>query len=300
MKITIIGTGSAFSAINYNTCYLLEEDGRRMLIDCGQQVLAGLRAQHVDINSIDDIYISHLHADHIGSLEAMAFMRYDWMGKPQLAKNNPKAPTLYCNQQLRTDLWEKSLRGGMECIEGMQANLDTFFKVPGPVANLIPNMFYWQGWDCSMIQQVHIMTGSTISQTFGLMMERPDHPVLYFTTDAQYCSPNQIQVFYKKADLIFQDCEVIPFCSGVHANYIQLAGYEDANSTKLSADIKAKMWLTHYQDCVTTRTKVLHSVSPYEFYTQRGSGSVIPFDWQPQALDDGFKGFLTVGQVLEV
>jgi len=88
MKIKIIGCGSAFSKKNYNQCFLLEEDGRKMLVDCGQQIVPfALMNAGLDVKDIDDIYISHGHADHCASIEAFAFQRYDWITKPRPQKD---------------------------------------------------------------------------------------------------------------------------------------------------------------------------------------------------------------------
>lgn len=287
MKITVIGCGNAFSEKNYNQSFLLEESNpdmhtsRKMLIDCGQLTISALRHAGVDLKSITDIYISHAHADHIGALEAMAFLRYDWLNRPHNYKERDYAPKLIANAQLLKDLWDKSLRGGLESMEGFVASLATFF-CPVPVKD--NQAFIWEGWACSLIQQVHIMTGSTIACTFGLLMGKEGHKSVYFTTDSQHCSPRQMEVFYKKADIIFQDCECTPFMSGVHANYAQLAGYPEANAVKLSADIKEKMWLSHYQDFVSDKK---------DFYGK-------DCDWEKKADEDGFAGFVTVGQVFEI
>ncbi len=279
MKITVIGCGNAFSAINYNQCFLLEEGNSKMLFDCGQQTVQALRKAEVDIKSITDIYISHAHADHIGSLEAIAFMCYDWKNRPQSYKEGNYAPRLIANSQLLKDLWDKSLSGGLESMEGFVANLSTFFA-PVPVKD--NQSFKWEGWDCKLVQQVHIMTGSTIACTFGLLMKKLGHKTIYFTADSQHCSPRQMEIFYTEADVIFQDCECTPFASGVHANYSQLAGYPEANSVKLPAEIKAKMWLSHYQDFVTANK---------DFFGK-------DVDWEAKAKADGFAGFVKCGDVL--
>ena len=269
MKVTVLGCGNAFSVKNGNSCFLLEDSEyvsisdsvhiggknvtRRMLVDAGWALPYMLERNKVDINSITDVYISHSHSDHCGSCEYLGFSRYDWINKPQRWDGFKigRAPTLIANSKLMTDLWDNSLSGGMSSLEGVDAELDTFFRT----MPILPNQtFEWCGWTCRLIQQIHIMTGTIITNTFGLFMEKPVHQSVYFVTDSQHCSPRQIEVFYKKADVIFQDCECIgvdtslkesKFMSGVHANYAQLAGWESANSVKLSAETKAKMKLSH-------------------------------------------------------
>ena len=77
------------------------------------------------------------------------------------------------------------------------------------------------------------MTGAEFMPSFGLLVSKEGRKTFYFTTDAQHASPRQINTWYEKADVIFQDCEITPFLSGVHANYIELAGYDEANNLKL-------------------------------------------------------------------
>jgi ribonuclease BN (tRNA processing enzyme) len=291
MKITVLGCGNAFSHCNYNQSFLLEENNRTMLIDCGFQIGEALYKQNIPISKIDDIYISHLHADHIGYLEGMAFLRYDWKNHPRKWNECERyAPRLIGNKNLLKDLWEGSLQGGLKSMEGFDATIETYFE-PMPIE---PNQsFFWQGWEVNLIQQIHVMTGSVIMNTFGLIMSKKDHKTVYFTTDSQHCSPKQIEVFYEKADLIFQDCECVGvdtlnkkfvFSSGVHANYAQLAGYPSANSIKLSDKSKNKMWLSHYQDFVMDNK---------DFKNQ-------PVNWYNLAMKDGFQGFVKVGQVFEI
>jgi ribonuclease BN (tRNA processing enzyme) len=306
MKIRIIGCGNAFSYINFNQSFLLEENGRRMLIDCGSRVPLALINAGVKPAEIDTIYISHAHADHIGGLEEIAFSLYDWVRRPRswddyaaMAKRDyfdpgvtyaAYAPKLIANEKLLEELWNYSLRGGLDSMEGFDSTLETFFQ-PVPVKANVP--FYWQGWRFDLIQQIHIMTGSIIKYTFGLLMSKSGNKTVYFTTDSQHCSPRQVEIFYKRADLIFQDCECtgvdtvsreFKFGSGVHASYAQLAGWPSANSVKLSPEIKSKMLLDHYQD----------------FVSKMKDGFGNDCDWYRLAAEDGFKGFVAVGETYEV
>jgi ribonuclease BN (tRNA processing enzyme) len=52
--------------------YLVEEDGTRALLDCGNGVFAKLR-QRLDYTEIDAIVLSHLHADHFLDLVPYAY-----------------------------------------------------------------------------------------------------------------------------------------------------------------------------------------------------------------------------------
>jgi ribonuclease BN (tRNA processing enzyme) len=285
MIIRAIGTGNAFSTVNFNTQFLLEEGKGKMLVDCGWTTPLALKHAGVALKDINYFYVSHAHSDHIGGLEYVAFMRYDWVTRPQTAGDfkTCRPPVLIGNQKLIDDLWDHSLRGGLESMEGFEADLQTFFDVE----YIYPNKsFEFEGWKCELVQQVHIVTGNVFSHTYGLMMSKPEHKTVYFTTDSQHCSPKQMTTFYKKADIIFQDCECLPlqFMSGVHANYLQLSGAPEANSEKLTDDVKKKMYLVHYQD----------------FVSQNLDGLGNPCDWDLKAATDGFAGFVKLGNMFEV
>lgn len=307
MRITVIGCGNAFSHLNYNQSFLVEEGNSKMLIDCGTRVPIALHNLKIDIDSITDIYISHQHGDHCGGLEELAFLRYDWVGRP-IHYNDTKrtknyAPRLICNELLMKDLWEHNLSGALDSMEGFDATLETYFN-PDPIrAN---QKFLWEGWEVSLVQQIHIMTGSVIKNTFGLFFEPTvhvpiikindkfiEHKSILFTTDAQYFQPEQVKVFYDKADIIFQDCECIGcdtatkqmlFKSGVHANYGQLAGWSNVNAYRMDEVTKKKLWLSHYQDFVTL---------DQDFKGQQ-------CNWDKLAEEDSFAGFVKVGQVFEI
>ena len=67
MKLTMLGTGHATVTRCYNTCFLLEEGGRMVLVDGGggntiqrQLLLAGC-----DWKDIHHVVVSHCHLDHV-------------------------------------------------------------------------------------------------------------------------------------------------------------------------------------------------------------------------------------------
>ena len=69
MKLTVIGCGDAFgSGGRFNTCFMIDAAGKRLLLDCGASSLVALKALKIDLNSIDGVMLSHLHGDHFGAL----------------------------------------------------------------------------------------------------------------------------------------------------------------------------------------------------------------------------------------
>lgn len=69
MRLTVIGSGDAFgSGGRYNTCFLIEALGKKVLLDFGASSLVALKARAIDPGTIDGIVLSHLHGDHFGGL----------------------------------------------------------------------------------------------------------------------------------------------------------------------------------------------------------------------------------------
>ena len=138
MKLTFLGTGSAFTIGNgnYHSNLLLSSpSGRNLLIDCGSDVRHSLFEQNKTFRDVHDVYISHLHADHVGGLEWLAFTKkFNQPGSPK--------PRLYISEQLVEDLWQNVLCGGLSSLAECQAELSDYFDVV-PIG--LGLKFNWKG-----------------------------------------------------------------------------------------------------------------------------------------------------------
>src|SRR5712691_9314386 len=64
MRLTVIGCAGSFPGPDSPaSCYLVEADGFRLLLDLGNGALGGLQ-RHAGLFDIDAICLSHLHGDH--------------------------------------------------------------------------------------------------------------------------------------------------------------------------------------------------------------------------------------------
>lgn len=272
-EIIAIGTGSAFTMKGKQTNFLVKRNGKYLLIDCGQDIRWALQDIGLTFKDIDAVYVSHSHADHIGGMEWLGFTRYFTKRGMEAAgvPNAPPLPTLYCERGWVRDLWDKSLRGGMEGLEGIDCTLETFFDVVPVEKN---SFFIWEGLKFDIIQSLHISAKYAIVDSFGLMFTDNDNGKrIYITTDVQFAPETAMKAYYSESDIIIHDCETMYFPngdamkSGVHAHY------EDLKTLK--PEIKEKMRLIHYYDNVFA-----------EFDT-----------WQDRAHDDGFWGFTQPGTI---
>jgi len=263
MKLTFLGTGSAFTMKNWQTNMLIElDDGYKLLIDCGGDIRFALAEYGLGYLDIDGVYVSHLHADHIGGLEWLAFTTY-------FDPRYEGRPDLFISEFLVDDLWTRSLSGGLASLQGKRNTIERFFDVHAVAKN---GAFSVGGPASSpefqLVQTVHFVNGYTIELSFGLIFEVGDE-VVFITTDTQF-APNQIKDFYNKATVIYHDAECSVFRSGVHAHFEELATLDPAT--------KAKMRLSHYQDVVMDNWQ----------------------EWEDKATAAGFQGFVPKGQVVQL
>jgi ribonuclease BN (tRNA processing enzyme) len=76
MRVTVVGCAGSFPrADSAASCYLLEAEGFRLVVDLGNGALGALQ-QYAGIGDIDAICLSHLHGDHCVDLGAYGVARH--------------------------------------------------------------------------------------------------------------------------------------------------------------------------------------------------------------------------------
>jgi glyoxylase-like metal-dependent hydrolase (beta-lactamase superfamily II) len=120
MRVFPIGVGTAFSRHFFNSNLIIEFDsGEFLLVDCGITASRSLETIGMSVLDVKNLFISHLHADHIGGIEELALKNKLLSGR----KIN-----LYVNERLVDGLWE-SIRGGIEHTELGWLKMDDYFDV---------------------------------------------------------------------------------------------------------------------------------------------------------------------------
>ncbi|WP_046175401.1 MBL fold metallo-hydrolase [Domibacillus indicus] len=68
MNVTILGCWGGFPKVNEaSSGYLIEQDGFKLLVDCGSAVLSKLQ-NHLKPAQLNAVIVSHYHADHIADI----------------------------------------------------------------------------------------------------------------------------------------------------------------------------------------------------------------------------------------
>lgn len=80
MKVKQLGNGGAFNYQMPNSAFLIENQDKYLLFDCGYSVYAELRKQDeagdIALKKLGSIYISHMDDDHMGSLKTLLYYQY--------------------------------------------------------------------------------------------------------------------------------------------------------------------------------------------------------------------------------
>jgi ribonuclease BN (tRNA processing enzyme) len=219
MQLIVLGSGSAFSVdnSNYHSNFLLQNgEGNSLLIDVGSDARFSLYEQNLKYFNIQNVFITHLHADHIGGLEWLGLSsHYD----PQCSK-----PKLIIPKYFTQRLWEHCLSGTF----GLGHKLEDFFKVEEA-----KNFFHWHEIKFELVQTKHIEEKAAYMPSFGLFFS-VNGTNIYFTSDTIY-NPQALMPYYKKADIIFHDCDKFDYHSGVHVEIQEIA--------LLDETIRNKIWL---------------------------------------------------------
>jgi L-ascorbate metabolism protein UlaG (beta-lactamase superfamily) len=125
IQATFIGTGAAFSRRFGHTNALVEHGDLRLMIDFGFMAPIRLEEMGRRLDEITHVAVSHIHADHVGGLEELAFVsRFTF----------EQRPTLLLPDGVADELWPKSLSGGLEWTADEQGKaefctLESYFDV---------------------------------------------------------------------------------------------------------------------------------------------------------------------------
>lgn len=233
MKIQFLGSGSAwvFAEENYQSNMIISTEvggkTKNLLFDCGTTIPEALNHFGTEVQDLDGIFVSHLHADHIGGIEYVAYRNY--FEQTPFGKNKIN---LYANKTILQDGWNYCWKGGMESVQGQRNTLESYFDTHYLEEDEIIDFY---GINITPVKAIHVVNDEEVVPTYGIFVEGKQKA--FITGDSSF-SPALFDNMYKEADVIFQDCEFNSYPNGVHAQFHELCD--------LKEEIKEKMWLYHY------------------------------------------------------
>ncbi len=238
LEFFFLGTGSAFSKKYSQTNLLIIKGDDHLLIDCGTLCPLAFSNYNTKLAAVDNLLVTHSHADHIGGIEEIALIAKYFTSK----KVNVIITDAY-----KKILWNDSLRGGMsygEFADGHSLDFDSYFNQikPEKISNASRPMYHTTvgSIDIKMFRTKHIpnSNGDWKNSFFscGVLVDEK----VMFSGDTRFDRDliDSMLDKYPTIETIFHDCQL--FAGGVHAYYGDLK--------KLPSDIKQKMYLCHYGD----------------------------------------------------
>lgn len=220
LEIRMLGTGQAFAKNYFNNNALVSCNGYTLLIDFGITAPLAMHRMNVPLDRIDGVFVTHLHADHIGGFEELML---------RLKFNYNKKPALFIEERLIAPLWEHSLKGGLEFGANGPQELNDFFHVV-PLRVGVPLDIH-PGFRLEIWPTRHFPGMPSYSV---LINDR-----LFYSGDTLF-DPDLIRAACERGcQYLLHDCQLDGH-GLVHATLAELLTLPEA--------IQQKIWLMHYGD----------------------------------------------------
>jgi ribonuclease BN (tRNA processing enzyme) len=169
VRLTVLGSGSAFSGCGHNSAYCL--DGR-ILVDCGCAVQVQMPRAGLDLGDVSTVLLTHFHADHTYMLPVFLGARALNLADPApLRLAGPPGTEEYVRRLLRT---------------GYGATLQTTIR-----ARLQPSTLVLQDGSDTAADGYRIRAHAVVHSTgpsLAYAITGPDGATVGFSGDSEMCA----------------------------------------------------------------------------------------------------------------
>ena len=199
VNFEVIGCGDAFgSGGNHYTCFYVTSGALRLLIDCGASSGPALKKRHIDIATLDYVFISHLHGDHFGGIP---FLLLDSLQTPRVKPLHLIGPV------------------------GIKERTQQLFNLlyPGSSGKLDEALFIYVEYTAAhdlttadFTLQVFPVVHTEQAMPHGLRLQLQDK-VISYSGDSSWC--DNLIAIAKDADLFICECTFFNLAVKGHLNY---------------------------------------------------------------------------------
>jgi ribonuclease BN (tRNA processing enzyme) len=225
LRLLVLGVGDAFSAERYSTCVALRAEDRWLLVDCPHPIRKMMREASarsgvsLDVDGVEAVALTHLHADHASGLEGLGFFSHFVLGRRARLALHP---------DVARRLWDGHLAAGMEVLQDpargpVRRALDDFFE-PISLSEAGPVSVGPFAIECRRTRH-HIPTTALRIRAGGRC--------LACSADTEF-DPGLVD-WLAEADLVIHEAGL-----GIHTPLERLA--------QLPAVVRAKLRLAHFPD----------------------------------------------------
>lgn len=145
MRLTILGSsGTHPGPSRMCASYLVEHEGYRLLVDCGNGSLSNLQ-KVTDVAAVDQVLLSHLHPDHFADVYGLYYaLRFHADGPQRVPLLAPAGAEAFIGQLLPADTSFGDLLPVTTAAAGQRLELGPFsvelFAAAHPVETLAPRI----------------------------------------------------------------------------------------------------------------------------------------------------------------